>query len=797
MTLNRAEIIHRNFLRFLQRWAQDHPEPPALHPLDEPATGADADAPVTGRVLLELFESQIACRHLDLVSREMRARNEGFYTIGSTGHEGNAVVGRLVRCTDPALLHYRSGALMMERARQLPGQTPIRDTLLSLAASADDPTSGGRHKVWGSKALWVPPQTSTIASHLPKAVGMAVAIGRMKRLRLPLPVPNNAIVLCSFGDATTNHAVAQTAFNTASWCAHQNIPSPILFVCEDNGLGISVRTPPGWVEANFAQRPGFRYFKGDGLDLVDAYRATVRAVEHCRRHRKPTFLHLRTIRLLGHAGSDVETEYHSREQIEATEALDPLLATARRLLEERFRSAEQIRELYESTGRKVRDEARYAATRPKLETADQVTAALAPYSPDAVAVEAARAPDAAQRAAVFGGPDKLPERREPRHMAVLLNWGLHDALIKHPEAIVFGEDVAQKGGVYHVTTGLHKQFGAPRVFNTLLDETSILGLGIGAAHLGMLPIPELQYLAYFHNAEDQIRGEACSLQYFSNGQFANPMVVRIASMAYQKGFGGHFHNDNSIAALRDIPSLVIALPARGDDAVKMLRTCLALAKVNGRVVAFLEPIALYMNKHLHDESDGLWQFGYPEPGEFIPLGEGAVYTGEAIRDPNGAVGGQSSSNRNAVDGEAEDLTILTFGNGLYLSLRAARTLGEAHGVRVRVVDLRWLAPLNVDFIVEQARRTGRALVVDECRRSGGMGEPILACIAERAGGSVALARVTGEDTYIPLAAAANLVLPSEQGIIAAALRLVRADGRGSDQRTRKPKGRGKENTLVP
>ncbi len=837
MILNRAEIIHRNFLTFLQRWEQDHPEPPALRPLDEPAAGADAEAPVNGRVLLELFESQIISRHMDLTAREMRARSEGFYTIGSAGHEGNAVVGRLVRCTDPALLHYRSGALMMERARQLPGQTPIRDTMLSFAASADDPISGGRHKVWGSKPLWVPPQTSTIASHLPKAVGMAIAIGRMKRLRLPLPIPDNAIILCTFGDATTNHAAAQTAFNTASWCAHQNIPSPILFVCEDNGLGISVRTPPGWVEANFASRPGFRYFKGDGLDLVDAYRATVRAVAHCRRHRKPTFLHLRMIRLLGHAGSDVETEYHSREQIEAVEAQDPLLAAARRLLEERFRSAAQIRELYESIGRKVREEAAYAATRPKLETAEQVMAALAPYSPDEVADEASREPEAAGREAVFGGADKLPERREARHMAVLLNWGLHDALIKHPEAIVFGEDVAQKGGVYHVTTGLHRQFGAPRVFNTLLDETSILGLGIGAAHLGMLPIPELQYLAYYHNAEDQIRGEACSLQYFSNGQFANPMVVRIASMGYQKGFGGHFHNDNSIAALRDIPGLVIALPARGDDAVKMLRTCLALAKVNGRVVAFLEPIALYMTKHLHDESDGLWQFKYPGPHEFIPLGEGAVYTGDAIMDPTvvaagaagaseagesgmdsragtearstGALAGTEARSTGALAGtearstgpragtearstgqkgnrkphsgaglrareSAEDLTIITFGNGLYLSLRAARTLADEHGVRARVVDLRWLAPLNVDFIVQQARHTGRALVVDECRRSGGMGEPILACLAERTAGTVAMARITGEDTYIPLAAAANLVLPSEQAIVVAALGLLRA-----------------------
>ena len=105
--------------------------------------------------------------------------------------------------------------------------------------------------------------------------------------------------------------------------------------------------------------------------------------------------------------------------------------------------------------------------------------------------------------------------------------------------------MGRKGGVYNVTHDLQKRFGAGRVFDTLLDETSILGIAQGAAHIGLLPIPEIQYLAYIHNALDQIRGEAASLQFFSSGQFRNPMVVRVPGLAYQKGFGGHFHNDNT------------------------------------------------------------------------------------------------------------------------------------------------------------------------------------------------------------------------------------------------------------
>ena len=109
------------------------------------------------------------------------------------------------------------------------------------------------------------------------------------------------------------------------------------------------------------------------------------------------------------------------------------------------------------------------------------------------------------------------------------------------------------------------------MFDTLLDETSILGLALGTAVTGFVPIPEIQYLAYLHNAEDQLRGEAATLQFFSQGAYRNGMVVRIQGYGYQKGFGGHFHNDNGLGVLRDIPGLVIASPSRPDDAGAMLR----------------------------------------------------------------------------------------------------------------------------------------------------------------------------------------------------------------------------------
>jgi 2-oxoisovalerate dehydrogenase E1 component len=268
------------------------------------------------------------------------------------------------------------------------------------------------------------------------------------------------------------------------------------------------------------------------------------------------------------------------------------------------------------------------------------------------------------------------------------------------------------------------------------------------AQAGGLPFPEIQYLAYVHNAIDQIRGEAASLQFFSRGRYRNPMVVRIAGLAYQKGFGGHFHNDNSVGALLDIPGIVLGVPARADDAVLMLRTMTAMAQQHGMVCLFLEPIALYMQKDLHAPNDGLWQFPYPPPHELMEPGEGRIY------EP----------------GDDDQLTIVTFGNGLWMSLRVQQRLRE-RGIPSRVFDLRWLLPLPIDQVKQHVRATRRCLVVDECRHThGGPSPMILTELSQdpELEGCV-LRRVAAVDTYVPLAAAANLVLVSESDIEQAAL----------------------------
>ena len=741
--INRAQIIDEAFIEHVKKVSESIDSKDNY--LDE--TGLKA------KDLAALFESQLRSRQLDLMARALRLENKVFYTIGSSGHEGNVVLGRLTRHTDPALLHYRSGAFMMERSRQIGRIDPIYDTALSFAASAGDPASGGRHKVWGSKPLWVIPQTSTIASHLPKAVGVALGISQAGRMGAELPIPADSLVVCSFGDASINHSTAQGALNTAQWTAHQGLPVPVLFICEDNDWGISVRSPAGWVKKAASGREGIRYFHADGLDLIDAWEGARVAVEHVRSTRMPAILHLKTVRLMGHAGTDFEIDYRSEQDLAECEARDPLLRSAEHILRAGVMTGREILERYETIREQCREAAERAHRQARLESRNAVMESLAPLDREGVRAESRRAVDEAVRTEFFGDEEQLPENQPARHLAININRGLQDLMLKYPEAVLFGEDVAQKGGVYTVTRDLQRRFRGARVFNTLLDEQTILGLAQGFGLLGLLPLPEIQYLAYYHNACDQIRGEACSTQFFSNAQFSTPMVLRVAGLGYQKGFGGHFHNDNSIAALRDVPGLVVGCPSRGDDAVTMLRSLAAMARISGRVCLFLEPIALYMTKDLYLEGDGGWQFAYPAPDQAMEYLEPRIY--EAF---------------------ADSLLIITYGNGVPMSLRAARRLEKELGVKVRIMDLRWLVPLNEEAILEHARQTEAVLVVDEGRYSGGISEAVLALLAERLPHIERLSRVVGADCYTPLGDAAATVLPSEEEVVQAARRLLSSAG---------------------
>ncbi len=695
--------------------------------------------------VIDIFESQLISRLLDLKARKLRAQGKSFYTIGSSGHEGMAVAGEVSRLTDMAFLHYRDAAFQIQRSKKRHGHTPIYDMLLSFCAKSEDPISGGRHKVLGSKELFIPPQTSTIASHLPKAVGAALSINKAKRLGIDSEMPDDAVVVCTFGDASLNHASSQAALNCAEWISYQNLPLPMVFICEDNGIGISVRSPQDWVKNSRGRSHTMKYFDGNGLDIIDSLNVLEHAFDYARSHKRPAFVRLKTVRLMGHAGSDIESVYRGMKEIEATESLDPIWKSAKTIIGNGLMSYEDVLKMYNDLETRIDRVGDQVAVREAIHDAAEVMTSLIPTKEIKPLPEA---PSDESRKKVFG--NEWEQMSSPQTLAKLINWGLTDILHRYQGAVLFGEDVAKKGGVYNVTANLETRFGKNKVYNSLLDETSILGAAIGLAHNNILPIPEIQFLAYVHNAEDQLRGEAATLSFFSNGQYTNGMVVRIAGLGYQKGFGGHFHNDNSLAVFRDIPGIVIAVPSNGRDAVKMMRTCVAHAHKFGRVSVFIEPIALYPVKDLHSSGDNQWCFEYPKDlSDTIELGEFHLEKGD------------------------NSLCILTYGNGFYLSMQAKKILKDK-GLDPAVIDLRWLAPLDEKALGHELSKYKHVLIVDECRKTGSLSEALMALVMENCSPMPKVRRICSQDSFIPLADAANLVLLQTEDIVHNALTLTGA-----------------------
>jgi 2-oxoisovalerate dehydrogenase E1 component len=560
-------------------------------------------------------------------------------------------------------------------------------------------------------------------------------------------------VLCGFGDASLNHASSQAAFNTTCWNAFQGIPLPLVFICEDNGIGISVKTPVGWVEATMSNRPGLEYFKCNGLDIIDTYATAKKVADWVRRTRQPAFLHMSCVRLYGHAGPDVQTSYLSNEHIENAEAHDPLLYSAKILIESAGLSASEVISIYNRIGDRVERAAEQIIKLPRLQTAEQVMASIVPPKRRCEPVLPA---SKEQRQSTFGTAD-TQALDKPQHMAKMINFALTDLMMDHKEVVLAGEDVGRKGGVYGVTQHLQKRFGVSRVSDTLLDEQSILGLAIGMAHNGFVPIAEIQFLAYLHNAEDQLRGEAATLPFFSNGQFCNPMVIRVAGLGYQRGFGGHFHNDNSLAVLRDIPGIVIACPSNGYDAVLMLRESIRLAREEQRVVVFVEPIALYMTRDLHQPDDSLWTHQYPIVGNQPALTLDSV----------------------GVRGDGKDLAIVSYANGFYLSAQAAKILLETHGIACRIIDSRWIAPLAETAIIEATADCKHVLIVDECRSTGSQSEALMTLFAEKT--KQFPVRLAAKDSFIATGPAYGVTMPSRDDIVNAALALVNSELLNSKQ----------------
>ncbi|MDQ1436987.1 MAG: 2-oxoisovalerate dehydrogenase component [Acidimicrobiaceae bacterium] len=627
----------------------------------------------------------LACISRALDDREMALQKQSkvFFQISGAGHE--ALLLALARNLRPAydwfFPYYRDRSLMLGL-----GITPT-EILLQAVGSSEDPASGGRQMPchWGYAAKNVVTQSSPTGSQCIPAVGCAEASRYISR-RPHLPgctAQGDELTYVSLGEGATSEGEFWESLNTAC-----TLHLPVLFVVADNGYAISVPSSdqsPAPISEMVAGFRGLDVYRFDGRDYFTARREGARAIAHVRAGVGPGLIHATVTRPYSHSAADTQSKYRSVEELADEAEHDPILQLQRALV--------QAGVLDEARAEEIKAEA-------KQVVADAAREALAAPRPDPLTVTEQ----------VYVLPEVKERTLDPDEGGDVVAFGeaikrtLHEQMDADERIRVFGEDVADareqvlsnvegKGGVFGTTHGLQRAFGIARCFNTPLAEANIIGRAVGQAIRGLRPAPEIQFFDYIWPAMQQIKSEAATIRWRSNGAFTCPTVMRVPIGGYLTG-GSIWHSQCGESIFAHVPGLLIAFPSRARDAAGLLRTAFRCE----------DPVLFLEHKHLLRQP--YTKDPFPPSDYFVPFGKGDI--------------------RKAGD----DVTIVTYGATVEKSLKAAAQLEAEDGVSVEVIDLRSLVPWDRELVAESVGRTGRALVVHEDVLTCGFGAEVAAWVAD-------------------------------------------------------------------
>jgi 2-oxoisovalerate dehydrogenase E1 component len=703
--------------------------------------------PFTGELspqsLIEIYRLMYLSRRIDDREILLKRQQKIFFQISGAGHEALQVGAALALKAgyDWFFPYYRDRGLCLAL-----GVTP-EEMFLQAVGAAADPASGGRQMPthWSSPELHIVSTSSSTATQILHAVGCAEAgryfshhpeaaekvVGDYREFS-DVTFHGDEIALACIGEGSTSQGEFWEALNTAS-----NQKLPVIFLVEDNGYAIStpveVNTPGGNISHLVANFPNFYFAEIDGTDPEISLRAVQAAAEHCRAGNGPALVHGHVIRPYSHSLSDDDKLYRSAAERESDALRDPLTKMQMRLLREGILTAEQITELEKQLDQEVAEAAEraLAAPLPEISSIEKHV-----YSENLDPVHAAFATER---------PVVDEARKGPRTMADLINACLHDEMARDPRIVVYGEDVADasreealkeakgKGGVFKLTSGLQKAFGAERVFNSPLAEANIVGRGIGYAVRGMKPVVEIQFFDYIWPAMHQMRNELSVMRWRSNGTWAAPVVIRVPIGGYLTG-GAIYHSQSGESIFTHTPGLRVVMPSNALDANGLLRTAIRCD----------DPVLFLEHKRLYRETYG--RAAYPGPEFAIPFGKAKI-----VR-------------------QGKDLTLVTYGAVVPRALQAAEKARREHGIDVELIDLRTLNPYDWEAIAESVRKTSRVIVAHEDMQSWGYGAEIAARIADELFEDLdaPVKRVAGMDTFVayqPILE--DVILPQPEKILKA------------------------------
>ncbi|HET6964382.1 MAG TPA: dehydrogenase E1 component subunit alpha/beta [Acidimicrobiales bacterium] len=664
-------------------------------------------------------------RYLDDREIALQKQSRVFFQISGAGHEALLLgLGRYLRPGyDWFFPYYRDRALMLSL-----GVTP-EEMLYQAVGSALDPSSGGRQMPchWGYAALNVVTESSATGSQCLPAVGCAEASRYISR-RPDLPgctAHGDELTYVSLGEGATSEGEFWESLNSAC-----TLHLPVLFVVADNGYAISVPSSdqsPAPISEMVRGFRGLHVHAIDGRDYFKVRKKAASIVAEVRAGVGPALVHAKVTRPYSHSSADTQSKYRPADELADEAAHDPLLLMEKAILSGRLMTEEEVQAVKDDARRTVAEASRtaLAAPRPDPATVTHQVVALPEVRPDA------ESDDGTGEVVALG---EAIRRTLQERMAA-------DERIR-----VFGEDVADareavlanvegKGGVFGTTSGLQREFGIARCYNTPLAEANIVGRAVGQAIRGLRPVPEVQFFDYIWPAMQQIKTEAATVRWRSNGAFSCPLVLRVPIGGYLSG-GAIWHSQSGESIFAHVPGLIVVMPSRASDAVGLLRTALSAD----------DPVLFLEHKHLLRQP--YTRTPFPGPDFRVPFGKARVVA------------------------EGTDLTIVTWGATVEKSRQAAATLD---GASVEIIDLRSIVPWDKDLVVESVARTSRVLVVHEDIVTAGFGAEVAAWVGEHCFTDLdaPVARVGATDTHVAYEPGLEkAILPQVEGIAEAARRVL-------------------------
>ena len=580
----------------------------------------------------------------------------------SRGHEAAQLALALqLEAKDFVAPYYRDDSILLGI-----GMEP-KDLMLQLLAKIDDPFSGGR-TYYSHPSLKdddrpkIPHQSSATGMQAIPTAGVAMGIQYREQQGIATKDQMGAIAVCSIGDSAMTEGEISEALHMAALKQF-----PLLMFVQDNGWDISANREEVHHSNAVEYANGFSGIETrdlNGSSFEECYLALLEVIGIMRKERRP-FLVRCDVPLLNHHTSGVRKEWY-RDDLEEAAKRDPYPVLKKECLaaglgeEELLEAENKAENLVESQFKEA------------LQMAD-------PQPEDLFNHQFAPTPITEEQG------ERAPKDAEPTVMVDAALFAIKELMAKHPEALLYGQDVGGRlGGVFREAATLAQTFGDERVFNTPIQEAFIIGSTVGMAAVGLKPFVEVQFADYLWPGMNQLFTEVSRSYYLSNGKWPTSTVIRVPIGAY--GSGGPFHSSSIESVVTNIRGIKIAYPSTGADLKGLMKS------------AFYDPnpVVIFEHKGLYwSKIPGTEGAKTPEPSAdyVIPFGKGRIAL--------------EASSEKVANGEAA--VVVTYGMGVYWAQKAAK---EFDG-QIGIIDLRTLAPWDRNLVMEQSQLHGRVLVLTE------------------------------------------------------------------------------------